>query len=188
MGSTNFAALLLSIGAGTNILFTFLTLILYIITGYKPFMMSQSGGLWQVIYGIIAMECSFAPEGSKRRLFVVDIPTLYYPFALWGLVTMLASSSFLERMADLVSIGIGYAYGFGKLEFLKISLERRRRLEAGVLRSFTSKVGWVVGPTRDAWVMVSPGNNTDEEQVSLWQGTTRYEYLHSYSFYVETYK
>lgn len=169
MGSTNFAALMLCIGAGTNIIFTILTLILYIFTGYKPFMMSQSGGLWQLIFGIIAMECSFAPEGSKRSLFIVEVPARYYPLVLWGLFTLFTGSGrFLESMADLCSIGIGYAYGIGKLEFLKISVERRRRLEQGVLKSFTSRVGWVVGPARNDWVMVAPtGTSTS------WSGSNR---------------
>jgi hypothetical protein len=190
MGSTNFLAFLLAVGVGANILFTLLTFVLYVMSGYQPYMMHQSGGLWLMIFGIIAMECSLAPEGSKRRLFFIEVPSLYYPLALLGLFTLFQGAGggvggvvLLNRVPDLISISIGYGFGFGKLNFLKMSVERRRKLEAGVLHSLTGKVGWVVGPARADWVMIAPtsGNSwinpansanaggsrsSDEEQVS----------------------
>ena len=193
MGSTNFGLLLVSIGVGSNLIFTVLTWTFYVVTGHEPYMMHHCGGLWLLIFGIIALECSLAPAGSQKRLFLMDVPALYYPIALLALFrlffaagsTSSSSSSggslffILETMPDLLSIGIGYGLGFGKLDFLKISVEKRRKLEAGVLRSLVGKIGWVTGPARADWVMIAPstsssasssinsnsGRNSDEEQV-----------------------
>ncbi len=131
-----------------------------------------------MILGIIAMECSYGPEGSKRRLFFVEVPTLYYPIALLALFTLFfglgKGSLFFRLLPCLISISLGYAYGFGRLDFLKLSIERRRRLEGGIMRSFTSRPDWVAGPATEDWVMIAPnnrnegGNNnsTDLESVS----------------------
>ena len=177
MGSTNFAVLLLIIGIGANSIFTAGAIILYIITGFKPYIMTQSGGIWILIFGSVALECSLAPNGSKKRLFVMDVPTIYYPLALLGLFTLFGFDSSMFTV-DLLSIGIGYAYGYGKLDSLKVSVERRRRLEAGLLRSFTNRIGWVVGPPGNDVIILAPisshhnssinsnHNRPDEEQVS----------------------
>ena len=180
IGSTNFALVFLFIGIGSNVLFTLISLVMYIFAGnYEPHLMHESGGIWQMMLGIIALECSFGPEGSKRSLFFMEVPTLYYPLVLLALFTIIfglrEGSILFHLLPYLFSIGLGYAYGFGKLNFVKLSADRRRGLERGIMRSFTSRPDWVVGPTTDDWVMIAPtsvssrggSNSTDVESVRL---------------------
>jgi len=144
LGSTAFAWLLLCIGVGANVIYTAWSILMYLMWQFfEPYLMGTSGGLWMIIFGILSIESALAIPGSKRRLFVAEVPALYYPLCLYGLFAMLGGGG--GGFPELVSVGIGYAFGFGKLNRLKLTLEQRRKLEGGVLRSFTTRVGWIVG-------------------------------------------
>jgi len=141
MGSTAFAWLMVTLGCMTNCLFLILCMGMYHISNDEGWLMASSSGIWIVLFGIISIECSKAPAGSKRRLFFFEVPTTYYPLALFGFFTLLGSFS----VAYLVSIGVGYAYGHGKLNFLKVSQSRFNRWEETILANLTHRQGWVVG-------------------------------------------
>jgi len=163
MGSTNFGFIIFSIGTLTNITFLVISIFNYILTRNNAVLLHPSSGIWTVLLGIIALECSDAPEGSKRRLFVVDVPTKYYPLVLVAFFALLSGGGF--PLAYLISVGIGYAYGYGKLDRLKLGVSRRQSLETSLLRKFTMRQGWIVGPSGDDWEM----SNSNGQQT--WQPT-----------------
>lgn len=107
MGSASFATLLLSIGIVTNTLYLVLSFALYFITGSLLWLFAPSIGIWIILFGIIAIECSEAPQSSMRKLFFFTVPTIYYPLALFGLFSLLGGF----QLSYLLSIGVGYAYG-----------------------------------------------------------------------------
>ena len=76
-------------------------------------------GIWTVLLGIIAVECSEAPPETKRRLFFLEIPTLYYPLVLLALFSMFAG----VKLAYCLGVAVGYAYGYGKLDRWKVKPE-----------------------------------------------------------------
>ena len=108
MGSTAFFVLTMMIGVLTNLAFIALLFLLYGITGSHSLLILPSVGIWIILFGIIAIECSNAPPDSKRRLFFYDVPTKYYPLALFGLFSLLGGFS----LSHLISIGVGFAYGY----------------------------------------------------------------------------
>lgn len=167
MGSTAFFVLTMMIGVLTNLAFIALIFLLYGITGSHSLLILPSVGIWIILFGIIAIECSNAPPDSKRRLFFYDVPTQYYPLALFGLFSLLGGFS----LSHLISIGVGFAYGYvqehghavlhpfcltfssllfpprcrhGHLDKLKISDSRSQAWEETIFESFSSREGWVV--------------------------------------------
>jgi len=140
MGSTAFFVLTMMIGVLTNLAFIALIFLLYGITGSHSLLILPSVGIWIILFGIIAIECSNAPPDSKRRLFFYDVPTQYYPLALFGLFSLLGGFS----LSHLISIGVGFAYGHGHLDKLKISDSRSQAWEETIFESFSSREGWVV--------------------------------------------
>jgi len=79
LGSSAFASLLFLLGVATNIAYITVCFLLYLFSGRNVmYLMGGSGSIWILILALIASECSKAPQGSKRRLFVVEVPTLYY--------------------------------------------------------------------------------------------------------------
>lgn len=127
------------------------------------------GGLWILIFGLTALECAYeyrhSGPNSRRRLFLTEVPTLYYPlillflYTLFGLggratATATASGSFtiaifiLAHLPEITSVGIGYALGLGKVSLDQIlSIERRKRMEeVGFVRPLTTRAGFVVSP------------------------------------------
>eukprot|EP00543_Licmophora_paradoxa_P014791 CAMPEP_0202464504 /NCGR_PEP_ID=MMETSP1360-20130828/62151_1 /ASSEMBLY_ACC=CAM_ASM_000848 /TAXON_ID=515479 /ORGANISM="Licmophora paradoxa, Strain CCMP2313" /LENGTH=230 /DNA_ID=CAMNT_0049087827 /DNA_START=279 /DNA_END=971 /DNA_ORIENTATION=- len=131
---------------------------LYTITGDNGYLWYKSVGIWTILFGLIATECSNAPQDSQRRLFFFTVPTLYYPLALWALFSLLGG----VNVADLLSVAVGYAYGYGYLDNFKASLSFCNRLEETILQTFTRREGWVVGHAASgsgAWA-----NNEHESQ------------------------
>lgn len=163
MGSTNFGFIIFSIGTLTNITFLVISIINYILTQNSAVLLHSTSGIWTVLLGVIALECSSAPEGSKRKLFVVDVPTKYYPLVLVAFFAMLSGGGF--PVSYLISVGIGYSYGYGKLDRLKLGVSRRQSWEASLLRKFTMRQGWIVGPSEDDWEI----SNSNGQQT--WQPT-----------------
>lgn len=149
IGSTNFAVVLLSLAGITNMIHNVICLMGYLFTSNASFLLIPSVGIWNLILAVIAMECATADHSSQRRLFIVDVPTRYYPCVLLGVFLLLSGGQI--HLSYFISVGVGYMAGFGKLDFIKLTTERRQQLEAGVLRKFTSKVGFVPGPNSNHW-------------------------------------
>ena len=139
MGSTSFATLFLTIGILTNLLYVPVAFILDTILGQQYFFLLPTFGIWIVLFGVIAMECSNAPQGSMRKLFVFTVPTIYYPLALLGIFCFIGGFS----INYLISIGVGYGFGLGYLDRLKVSNTRCKNWEETFLESLTHQDGWV---------------------------------------------
>jgi len=157
MGSTAFAWLMFTIGCFTNCLFLVVCLAMNYVTEDSGWLMASSSGIWVVLFGIIAIECSKAP-GLKRQLFFFEVPTKYYPLALFAFFSLVGSFS----VAYLTSIGVGHLYGHERLNVLKVSQARFNRWEETILANFTRRQGWVVGHAAigdAAWSNETQGNS-----------------------------
>jgi membrane associated rhomboid family serine protease len=154
MGSSAYAWYLMTVALCTNVAFVALLFLANGLSGDPSLLLYRSVGIWTILFGLVATECSRAPRDSKRRLIFVTVPTQYYPLALWGLFALLGGLD----LADLLSIGVGYAYGHGYLDKLKLTSSRCHQWEETVLANFTQRPGWVVGHAatgEEAWT-----NNT----------------------------
>lgn len=167
IGSTAFAVLIATLGCVTNLAFLALCVVLYYATGNQSWLLSSSSGIWIVLLGLIAIECSGAPRDTKRRLFVFEVPVVYYPLAILLLFSLFGG----PRLHYMLSVGVGYAYGYGYLDKFKISNSRFSRWEDGLLNNFTQRQGWVVGHAATGSAAWLPANNTQAEGQG-WSPTT----------------
>jgi len=151
LGSTAFAWYMLTLALVTNTAFIALMFVLHEATGDKAYLFSRASGIWTILFGIIATECVEAHTiHPERRLFVLTVPTLYYPLALWALFVLVGRLD----LGELISVGVGYAYGYGYLDKLKVGQARFNQWEDTILANFTRWEGWVVGHAamgHDAW-------------------------------------
>jgi len=170
IGSSAFLVLLSTIAIATNISFLAICFLCYGLTGQTSWLVLSSQGIWIVILGMIAVECSNAPRDSTRRLFFLVVPTIYYPCAIFALFTLF--SGFM--LAYLLAIGVGYAYGYGYMDKLKVSNATFTRWEDGCLRNFTQRKGWVVGHAAtgaNAWLPLNSGGDSSSQE-SSWTPTS----------------
>ena len=65
------------------------------------------------------MECSEAPPDTKRKLFFLEVPAVYYPLVLLALFSMFAG----VKLAYCLGVAVGYAYGYGKMDRWKVKVE-----------------------------------------------------------------
>jgi membrane associated rhomboid family serine protease len=137
MGSTEFACVLLTIGVMTNVLYICLAFLLDGLQGSQYWLVIPSFGLWNILFGVIALECTKAPQNSVRKFLFWTIPTLYYPMALLVFFSFLGGFS----LAHCISIGVGYGFGYGYLEYFRISASRCKVWEEKYLQSFISLDG-----------------------------------------------
>jgi len=163
MGSSMFAVLFFTLTIVTNILFLIISILLWGLTNNQSYLAGVSMGIWTALLSIIAVECSEAPPDTKRRLFFLEVPTLYYPLVLLALFSMFAG----PQLSYILSVAVGYAYGHGKLDRWKVKVETVRKWEnrdqGGCLSGFVQRVGFVTlnmasGP--NAWIIASGGNDS----------------------------
>ncbi|KAL7439881.1 hypothetical protein ACHAXM_006919 [Skeletonema potamos] len=167
MGSALFGALFFTLTILTNLLFLIVSILLYGLTNNEGYLAGVSVGVWTVLLSIIAVECAQAPPNSKRKLFFLEIPVLYYPLVLLALFSLFAGF----RLAYCLGVAVGYLQGFGKLDRWKVKVETARKWESerGCLRGFYSRAGYISvssasGP--NAWAEGSGGggNNGNSSQ------------------------
>lgn len=139
MGSTSFLLLILSIGVLTNMIFDAFAFLTSMITGSEAYLMSSASGIWIVLFGIMPIECSRAPQQQRKILFFPVRNQKYYTVALYFVFILFG----LSRWSHIISIGLGYAYANGYLERLKPQAGRCKRLEETVLQSLTKNEGWI---------------------------------------------
>jgi hypothetical protein len=161
LGTTNLSVLLLSLGGVTNLVHITVCFLLRILFQDPKFLLIPCVGIWNLILAVIAMECAPAKPGSTKRMFVVEVPTRYYPCALLALFTLFSGGI---EMSLCISVCVGYLFGFGKFDILKLKVEHRQRLEAGVLRKFTGMVGFVPGPVGNEWDLASYSNTQSAQE------------------------
>jgi len=169
-GSSKFGA--------TCIQMLILTNSLYVLVAYgisfiaSPMLLvTPSNGLWDIVFFIMAVECGKAPLEQKRRLFIVDVPTVYYPSAVLCLFTLLAGL----HLNWFISVSLGYLYIHGKLpKFLSINPSRFKQWEtrdSGVLYNFTQRQGWVspeAGNGTGVYASSNNNNNDSQAQSQSW--------------------
>ena len=145
MGSTAFAVLFSSFGVVSNVLYVVLSIVVGV------FWTIPSFGIWIVLFGIISLECASPPGGGpaeqqqrNRKLFMFEVPTKFYPLALFSIFTLLGGGGF--QLGYLISIGLGYMTGWGYLDRFKVSNTTCRRWEesSSFLNGVTSLDGWVL--------------------------------------------
>ena len=143
LGSTGFACFMLTIGCITNITFCAICWLLSRITNDEGYLYWQSSGIWTILFGIVATECSKAPPLERRRFILVRVPSTLYPLYLWIVFLLLDAGNM--AFAYLISLAVGYAYGYGYLERLQVSPTKLRQWEESLPSRFTQQHGWVVG-------------------------------------------
>mmetsp|Transcript_7770 Transcript_7770/g.14072 ORF Transcript_7770/g.14072 Transcript_7770/m.14072 type:complete len:342 (+) Transcript_7770:170-1195(+) len=162
MGSSMFAVLFFTLTIWTNILFLIISILLWGLTNSDSYLAGASMGIWTVLLGIIAVECSECPRDTKRRLFFLEVAALHYPLVLLALFSLFAG----PQLAYVLAVAVGYAYGFGKLDRWKVKVETVRNWEnrdqGGCLSGFVNRVGFITlgmasGP--NAWLTGSGGND-----------------------------
>jgi len=163
MGSALFGVLFFKLTIFTNLLFLVVSILLYGLTNNDGYLAGVSVGVWTVLLSIIATECAQAPPNSKRKLFFLEIPVLYYPLVLLALFSLFAGF----RLAYCLGVAVGYLQGFGKLDRWKVKVETARKWESerGCLRGFYSRAGYISvssasGP--NAWAEGSGGGGNNE--------------------------
>ena len=120
VGSCMFGVLFFTLTVASNVLFLLVSVLLWGLTNSESYLVGASMGIWSVLLAIIAVECSQAPQDTKRKLFFLTVPTLYYPLVLLALFSMFAG----VKLAYCLGVAVGYAYGYGKLDRLKVKVER----------------------------------------------------------------
>jgi len=163
MGSALFGVLFFKLTIFTNLLFLVVSILLYGLTNNDGYLAGVSVGVWTVLLSIIATECAQAPPNSKRKLFFLEIPVLYYPLVLLALFSLFAGF----KLAYCLGVAVGYLQGFGKLDRWKVKVETARKWESerGCLRGFYSRAGYISvssasGP--NAWAEGSGGGGNNE--------------------------
>lgn len=165
MGSAQFAYLFFLLGMGINVAHIVLTYTLQLITADSSWIFVKASGIWTVLFPLIAIECVQAPSHSIRKLFMWQVPTLYYPLILAGLFSLLGGYS----VANWLALATGYAYGYGYLDFAKVSSARVKQWEETILANFARREGWVVGHAAtgsDAWNDMITAGAASSPQVS----------------------
>lgn len=164
LGSTAFAILLATIGWVVNIVHLAVCFVLYSTDGSTNWLFMPCFGVWMLVFGLLSIECSQAPATSTRRLFVVDVPTRYYPLALVALFSLLGGF----QLAYILAIGIGVAYRQGYLDKLKVDPIRIQSWERTTLEGYVCRQGWIANDAsgRGDWEESSSG----EDGVGLFSG------------------
>lgn len=162
MGSGSYLAFVTTMSIVTNISFALICLIMSILSGNQLPMLMQCAGFWSVCFSLIVVECMKTPDAPRRMLFIpVDIPSKYFPLALYAFFMLLGGMKF----DDLVAIGVGYAYAFGYLEKIRLSDSMISQQESnGILKSLTTTSGWIGASNAMGGQAFMPLSQTDPDQ------------------------
>jgi membrane associated rhomboid family serine protease len=114
IGSTGFLVLIFTIGVLTNLIYILLAYTINAIIDSETSLFLPASGIWIILFGIISIECSQAPPQSMRKLFLFPVRATYYPLALFSVFTLLG----IFEITSLISIGLGYAYGYVSFHFV----------------------------------------------------------------------
>ena len=138
-GSSSLLSLMLMLAVLGNVAFVMVCCVLSFAD--PRVMFSMSAGFWNVIMSLIVVECHYAPDASRRMMFLpCEIPSKYFPLALLGFFSLLGGSLF----PLFVSVGVGYAYCNGYCASFEPSAETLARWEAnGRLTWLANKPGFV---------------------------------------------
>lgn len=183
MGSGAFVYLLFLLAVLTNLLYLLGAFILFALTSNHLYLMGSCGSIWIWILSLLASECSRAPPGSTRRLFVVNVPTLYFPLAILLLFSLLSGSI---STPYCLAVAVGYAYGYGHLSRFQVTPERITRWETnqGCLSNFAKRDGWIYRTDAQgigAWASSASNSQQQQQQVFIMYRVV-WKFYHLYGF------
>ena len=153
VGSTNFIVLLGMISILTNILFVAVCVLLDV-TGYPGAILWPCMGFWDIIFGLITIECLALPDLPRQLMFIpVNIPSKYFPLVVYAFFAIFNGPS----MDFALSMVVGAAYSKGYLDRLKLSAGYVDNMESGsgFLHSASRQRGWVLAGLaigHEAWL------------------------------------
>jgi hypothetical protein len=100
----------------------------------------QCQGFWVVLMGLIVVECMSSVEPTRQLFFIpYQIPTKYFPLALYALFTLFGG----PNLGMAISMAVGYLYSLGHLDVLKPSVSVVQSWEQGCLANFTTRQHYV---------------------------------------------
>lgn len=109
MGSARFGHLVGLVTVAANVGFTAFC---FLMAGFGTYeaLFFQCQGFWVVLFGLIAVECLGSQEPTRQLFMIpVQIPTPYYPLALFALFSLFGGPSL--GLAFGLAAGYGFAYG-----------------------------------------------------------------------------
>jgi len=147
LGSTGLAWLCFVLCTVSNVVFCMACWILYGISGSDSALLWESSGIWIILFGTLAYECAQAPAGFKRRLFVTEVPVLYYPLILVVFFAFLGGG---VSLSHTISLGFGYGIGLAKGkakeivdQYILVGSGRTKEWEESYLRFVANQQGWI---------------------------------------------
>ena len=186
MGSASYLSLLGTVSITTNILFSTICLLLYMV-GTRSAMYWGCQGFWTILFSLITIEClqvvivstllvffilkhSFItmfwsqqmPDAPRRLLFIpVDIPSKYMPVAMYVLFSLFGG----PQLSYAVAILVGYMQAQGHLDRFRPSSQSLEELECadGSLHGASQSKGYVLAAAvggHDAWIPINAGEAT----------------------------
>ncbi len=142
MGSAAFAGLFLSLTLCTNLAFAAICTFLSFF-GMPEALLLDCSGFWVQLFSIITLDCMKNPELPRRLMcFPFDIPSMYFPLALFGFFCLFGGF----QLSFAVGILVGYAWHRGHLDMFKLSDSYVESLEdtGGMLYSTSrNSTGWI---------------------------------------------
>ncbi|KAG5185413.1 hypothetical protein JKP88DRAFT_207921 [Tribonema minus] len=154
LGSARLLALMAILDVAANSAFLLFGL-LSTALGNRAAELSAAQGLWNLLMPLIVVDCMQMPDFPRKLFFFpCEIPSKYYPLALFALFSIMGG----VRVDMALALATGYAFAFGKLDCLKPSISRVQGWENGCLRNFTSRQGYITatGTQQEPW---QPVNN-----------------------------
>lgn len=131
----------------TNLLFLVISWALSALSGDNSYLLLSSSGIWNVVFGVMAIECC-RDTLRTRKLFLWEIPTVYYPLAIFAFICLLSGM----HLSIPHGISLALGYGIGKANYLLEALNVRSHHVKALEESnafLTSRVrlqGWIMGP------------------------------------------
>jgi len=156
MGSGPFLTLIATISLITNIAFVGVCYTLSLLMGSQMALFYTCTGFWTILFALIVIECMKMPETPRRLLFIpIDIPSKWFPLALYGFFALLGGPS----LDNLIAMGVGYGYSFGYFDSLQVSATTVAQWEtSGFLSGPAQARGWISSGAalgHAAWLPVS---------------------------------
>jgi hypothetical protein len=142
MGSAAFGGLVVSLTLIINFTFAFACTFLSFF-GMPEALLQECAGFWVVLFAIITIDCQKQPDAPRRLMcFPCDIPSMYFPLALFGFFCLFGGF----QLSFAVAIVVGFAWSRGMLDKAKLSDSFVESLEeSGGLLYNTSRdaTGWI---------------------------------------------
>jgi len=75
---------------------------------YYLLLLLSSAGIWNVVFGVLAMECCRKSMRTRKLLLIWNIPTIYYPLAIFAFFSLLSANF---QLSHGISLALGHGHG-----------------------------------------------------------------------------